>query len=45
MGRTPSSRLVASDTSGMNYVMSDPAVTLDEADKWQLLWDKIFMAK
>ncbi len=45
MGRTPSSRLVKTDTSGMNYVMSDPAVTLDEADKWQLLWDKIFMAK
>ena len=45
MGRTPASNKVKSDTSGMAYVMSDPAVTLDEADKWQALWDKLFMGK
>ena len=45
MGRTPSSRAVKTDTSGMNFVMSDPAVVLDESDKWQQLWDKLFMAK
>ena len=45
MGRTPSSSKVKTDTSGMSYVMSDPAVTLDEADRWQPLWDKLFMAK
>ena len=45
MGRTPSSTKVKTDTSGMAFVMSDPAVTLDEADKWQLLWDKLFMSK
>ena len=45
MGRTPSSIRVKTDTSGMAFVMSDPAVTLDEADKWQLLWDKLFMSK
>ena len=45
MGRTPSSSKVKTDTSGMAFVMSDPAVTLDEADKWQLLWDKLFMSK
>lgn len=45
MGRTPSSTKVKTDTSGIAFVMSDPAVTLDETDKWQLLWDKLFMAK
>ena len=45
MGRTPSSTKVKTDTSGMAFVMSDPAVTLDEADKWQLIWDKLFMSK
>ena len=45
MGRTPASTKVKTDTSGMAFVMSDPAVTLDEADKWQQLWDKLFMGK
>jgi iron(III) transport system substrate-binding protein len=45
MGRTPASTKVGTDTSGMAFVMSDPAVTLDEADKWQHLWDKLFIAK
>jgi iron(III) transport system substrate-binding protein len=45
MGRTPSSTQVKTDVSGMAYVMSDPAVTLDEAQMWQNLWDKLFMSK
>ena len=45
MGRTPVSRTVKTETSGVNYVLSDPAVILDENDKWQQLWDKLFMAK
>ena len=45
MGRTPVSRLVKTDTSGMAYVLSDPAVVLDESEKWQQLWDKLFMSK
>ena len=45
MGRVPVSRAVKSDTSGLNYVMSDPAVILDESDKWQQLWDRLFMGK
>ena len=44
-GRVPVSRAVKSDISGMTYVMSDPAVILDENDKWQQLWDKLFMKK
>ena len=45
MGRTPVSRAVKSDASGLDYVLSDPAVVLDENDKWQALWDKLFMGK
>jgi iron(III) transport system substrate-binding protein len=45
MGRVPVSRAVKSETSGLNYVMSDPAVVLDENDKWQRLWDKLFLSK
>ena len=45
MGRTPASRVVKTDTSGMAFVMSDPAVVLDESEKWQQLWDKLFMSK
>jgi iron(III) transport system substrate-binding protein len=45
MGRTPVSRAVKTETSGLNYVMSDPAVVLDENDKWQGLWDKLFLGK
>ncbi|MEO7152261.1 MAG: extracellular solute-binding protein [Burkholderiaceae bacterium] len=45
MGRTPVSRLVKTDTSSLRYVMSDPAVVLDENDKWQSLWDKLFLGK
>ncbi len=45
MGRTPVSRAVKSDASGLDYVLSDPAVVLDENDKWQALWDKLFLGK
>ena len=45
MGRSPASRAVKTDTSNLNFVMSDAAVILDENDKWQQLWDKLFMAK
>ena len=45
MGRTPASRAVKTETSGLNFVMSDPAVVLDESEKWQQLWDKLFGSK
>lgn len=45
MGRSPASRRAKSDTSGMSFVMSDVNVILDEADKWELLWNKLFMGK
>ena len=45
MGRTPTSRAVKTDTSGMKFVMTDSLVILDESDKWQQLWDKLFTTK
>ena len=45
MGRTPVHRGVKTETSAMAYVMSDPAVILDENDKWQGLWEKLFLTK
>jgi iron(III) transport system substrate-binding protein len=45
MGRVPVSRQVKTETSAMNFVMSDPATILDENDKWQQLWDKLFLGK
>ena len=45
MGRTPVSRAVKTDTSALDFVLSDPAVVLDENDKWQGLWDKLFLGK
>ena len=45
MGRSPSSRAVKSDALGLNFMMSEASTILDEADKWQALWDKTFLAK
>jgi iron(III) transport system substrate-binding protein len=45
MGRTPTSTKVKTDTSGMAYVTTDPSQTLDETDKWQQQWDRLFMGK
>jgi iron(III) transport system substrate-binding protein len=44
-GRGPASRAVKSETSSLKYVMSHPAQILDESDKWQQLWEKLFMSK
>ena len=45
MGRTPASKAVKTDTSGLTYVTLDPIVVLDENEKWQTLWDKLYGGK
>ena len=45
MGRTPVSRAVKAVSAPASYVMSDPAVILDENDKWQAQWDKLLVGK
>jgi iron(III) transport system substrate-binding protein len=45
MGRTPVSTKVASPMSRFEYTLVDPAIVLDEQDKWTREWDKLFNQK
>jgi iron(III) transport system substrate-binding protein len=45
MGRSPVSTKVKSEFSGLKYTMVDPASTLDESEKWQKLWDDLFIKR
>lgn len=45
MGRTPASRVAKSDFSGVPYVLLNPAVVLDESEKWEPLWDRLLLGK
>lgn len=45
MGRVPVSTAVKSDIGSLNYFVSDPAVILDESDKWQQAWDRLFLSR
>jgi iron(III) transport system substrate-binding protein len=45
MGRVPVSTAVKSEFNAVNYVVSDPAVILDESDKWQQTWDRMFLGR
>jgi iron(III) transport system substrate-binding protein len=42
MGRSPSSARVKSGVDVSKVVMVDPAIAIDEAQKWQKLWDEMF---
>lgn len=42
MGRFPSSRRVKSVLNTSKFIMVDPVVVLDEADKWQKIWNELF---
>ncbi len=45
MGRTPTSLKVKSNLSNFPYVMIDPVTVLDESEKWETLWNKLFLKK
>jgi iron(III) transport system substrate-binding protein len=45
MGRVPSSLKVKSSLNSFPYSMVDPATVLDENDKWEALWTKLFLKK
>jgi iron(III) transport system substrate-binding protein len=45
MGRTPASTKVRHEFTGKQFVVAYPAVALDQAAKWEKLWDKLFMNK
>ena len=41
--RVPSSRKVDTHLNKFPFEMIDPAITLDEADKWEKLWSELFL--
>jgi iron(III) transport system substrate-binding protein len=41
--RVPSSRAVASPLNKFEYALIDPAIMLDEWDKWSRLWSSLFL--
>ena len=45
MGRVPASRAVKSTLNDFPYVLSDPAVLLDESAKWEQLWNKMLLGQ
>jgi iron(III) transport system substrate-binding protein len=45
MGRAPTSRKVKSSLNDFPYVLVDPATVLDENDKWEKVWNNLFLRK
>jgi iron(III) transport system substrate-binding protein len=45
LGRVPTNRNVETILNRVKHVMVDPAVQLDEADKWRKLWNELFVAR
>jgi iron(III) transport system substrate-binding protein len=45
MGRPPANRLVKSELNNFKYVLTETDVILDEAEKWNKLWDRMFLIK
>ncbi len=45
MGRSPVSNKVKSEFSTLKYTMIDPMAVLDESDKWEKLWNELFVKK
>jgi iron(III) transport system substrate-binding protein len=45
MGRAPVSTKVRSSLANFPYTMVDPATVLDESDKWEGLWNRLFLNK
>ena len=45
MGRSPVSNKIKSEFSTLKYTMIDPIVALDESEKWEKLWNELFVKK
>jgi iron(III) transport system substrate-binding protein len=45
MGRVPASTKVKSELNNFPFTLIEPATVLDEADKWEKLWNELFMRK
>ena len=45
LGRVPASLKVKSNLNNFPYKMIDPVTVLDEADKWEKMWNDLFLKK
>ncbi len=45
MGRVPASTKVKSELNNFPFVMTDPGTILRESQKWETLWNELFLAK
>jgi iron(III) transport system substrate-binding protein len=45
LGRPPVNRKVKSKLTDFDYVFLDVVAVLDEADKWNKLWEDLFLKK
>ncbi len=45
MGRAPASTRVKSNLNNFDYILVDPAAVLDESDKWEKIWNGLFLAR
>lgn len=45
MGRVPASTKVKSELNNFPFTLIDPATVLEEADKWEKLWNELFLRK
>ena len=45
LGRVPVSLKVKSNLNNFKYTMVDPAVVLDESEKWEKIWNELFLKK
>ena len=45
MGRVPASTKVKSELNNFPFVLIEPATVLEEADKWEKLWNELFIRK
>jgi iron(III) transport system substrate-binding protein len=45
MGRVPASTKVKSELNNFPFVMTDPNIVLKESQKWEALWNELFLSK
>jgi iron(III) transport system substrate-binding protein len=45
MGRVPASTKVKSELNNFPFKMIEPATVLDEAPRWEKLWNELFIRK
>jgi iron(III) transport system substrate-binding protein len=45
MGRPPASKLIKTELNNFNYVLTDPALVVEESEKWAQQWAKLFLVK